>query len=161
MLTEADKMSLDGDESRYSSEPRDESPCLDDDLGEVTDEEDWASIGAAALRQGGWFPASSGGGGKIYNTHVLSISSGKAHRRGGGGPSPSNLALSVPGTNSSIFYPHVRVPVITNISSVNDHRHQHQHRSEGDEGATAGLEGMGNDSQEREAVEALLRLGSV
>ena len=48
--TEADKMSLDGDHEDYASS---EAPdMLDEDLGEgdVTDEEDWASIGAEALR---------------------------------------------------------------------------------------------------------------
>ncbi|KAI1630277.1 putative Sin3 binding protein-domain-containing protein [Exophiala viscosa] len=47
---EADKMSLDGDDDGYVSSIAPEP--LDQDLGdgEVTDEEDWGSIGAAALR---------------------------------------------------------------------------------------------------------------
>jgi hypothetical protein len=47
---EADKMSLDGDDDAYESSIAPEP--LDEDLGEgdVTDEEDWAAIGADALR---------------------------------------------------------------------------------------------------------------
>ncbi|KAA6407119.1 MAG: Sin3 binding [Lasallia pustulata] len=52
---EADKMSLDGaDESCSSSDAPggDEDVAPEDEVGDVTDEEDWASIGAAALRLG-------------------------------------------------------------------------------------------------------------
>jgi hypothetical protein len=41
---EADKMSLDGDESCSSSEAPDDAAVLDEDIGDVTDEEDWANI---------------------------------------------------------------------------------------------------------------------
>ena len=57
---EADRMSLDGANSCSSSDGPDNDPMLEDGLDDVTDEEDWASIGAAALRQGS-FPIKSGG----------------------------------------------------------------------------------------------------
>ncbi|KAJ5183438.1 hypothetical protein N7492_001054 [Penicillium capsulatum] len=47
---EADKMSLDGDEPCSSSEAPDDLPDGEWDEGDVTDEEDWAQIGADALR---------------------------------------------------------------------------------------------------------------
>ncbi|KAJ5748397.1 uncharacterized protein N7511_010093 [Penicillium nucicola] len=49
---EADKMSLDGDDGEYcsSSEAPDEMQENEWDEGDVTDEEDWAQIGADALR---------------------------------------------------------------------------------------------------------------
>lgn len=66
---EADKMSLDGDEDGYqSSEAPPEDPMMDFDEGDETDEEDWGSIGAEALRARS-LPASSlpkGAIGRIY-----------------------------------------------------------------------------------------------
>jgi len=49
---EADKMSLDDNEARYAYSPAPEPLLMDEDMvdGDETDEEDWASIGAAALR---------------------------------------------------------------------------------------------------------------
>lgn len=48
---EADKMSLDGSASASCSEaPDDDMVMRDDDPDDVTDDEDWAAIGAAALR---------------------------------------------------------------------------------------------------------------
>ncbi|KAI9803659.1 MAG: DNA-binding proteins Bright/BRCAA1/RBP1 and proteins containing BRIGHT domain [Piccolia ochrophora] len=109
---EADKMSLDGSASCSSSAP-DESyhPHADADLGDITDEEDWAAIGAAALRQGS-LP---------HNPSYIHY----ANRHAGGGPPSSALAKSVPLYNT-----------------------------------TAGLV-VASDSQEREAVEALMRLSNV
>ena len=52
IATEADKVSPDGDKAHSVS--RDQSLCLDDNLGEVTEgeteEENWAGIGATALQ---------------------------------------------------------------------------------------------------------------
>lgn len=66
---EADKMSLDGDGDGYqSSEAPPEDPMLDFVEGDETDEEDWGSIGAEALRARS-LPASSlpkGAVGRIY-----------------------------------------------------------------------------------------------
>ena len=71
---EADKMSLDDDEGGYaSSEAPPADPMLEDfDDGDVTDEEDWESIGAEALRARSLPPGSlpnsriPSGGGRIY-----------------------------------------------------------------------------------------------
>jgi hypothetical protein len=112
---EADKMSLDGDASCSSSEAPPEDDIMGDDPEDMTDDEDWAAVGAAALRA----PSYSASG---PNRNFLSSS---------GGPSLL-LAKSVPFRTA---------PQHNNIdfSSL----------------------GMASDSQEREAVEALLRLGSV
>lgn len=47
---EADKMSLDDSASASCSEPPDDDMVMRDDPEDVTDDEDWAAIGAAALR---------------------------------------------------------------------------------------------------------------
>lgn len=47
---EADKMSLDGDESCSSSEAPPDDEVMGDNPDDMTDEEDWAAVGAAALR---------------------------------------------------------------------------------------------------------------
>jgi hypothetical protein len=118
---EADKMSLDGDVREYcsSSEAPDEE-IPDEDWGEedVTDEEDWAQIGAAALRA-----RSLNGGGGFIN--------GNAPLLRGGGPAPSSLAKSAPR----------HIPIQQLGFSVPD--------------------GMVGNKEERAAVEALLRLGSM
>ncbi|KAI4186807.1 MAG: hypothetical protein L6R41_003228 [Letrouitia leprolyta] len=62
---EGDKMSLDGADSLSASPNGVLMPP--DELGEVTDEEDWASIGAAALRQAS-YPLT--GGSRIFNDNL-------------------------------------------------------------------------------------------
>ncbi|PKX94739.1 uncharacterized protein P174DRAFT_442063 [Aspergillus novofumigatus IBT 16806] len=120
---EADKMSLDGDDREYcsSSEAPDEE-IPDEDWGEedVTDEEDWAQIGAAALRA-----RSLNGGGGFLN------SNGPSPLLRGGGPAPSSLAKSAPR----------HIPIQQLGFSVPD--------------------SMVGNKEERAAVEALLRLGSM
>ncbi|KAJ5085843.1 hypothetical protein N7532_010614 [Penicillium argentinense] len=105
---EADKMSLDGEDGREfcsSSEAPDE--MQDDDEGTDTDEEDWAQIGADALRA------------RSYN--------------GGGGPFVrSNVAARAKALPAGVFGPTLDASAPRNI-----------------------------DTQERAAVEALLRLGSM
>ncbi|KAL8727050.1 MAG: hypothetical protein Q9181_005844, partial [Wetmoreana brouardii] len=64
---EADKMSLDGGDSCSASDLRKNGPTPLDDIEDVTDEEDWASIGAAALRQAS-FPLT--GGSRIFNNSL-------------------------------------------------------------------------------------------
>lgn len=115
---EADKMSLDGEADEYcsvSEAPEDEIP--DDEWGEedVTDEEDWAHIGADALRA-----RSLNGGGFVDAKRQQSMARG-------GGPASSNLAKSVPQS----------VPIKQLGFNLPD------------------------DREERAAVEALLRLGSM
>jgi hypothetical protein len=112
-LNEVDKMSLDGDESCSSSEAPPEDEPMGGDSEDITDDEDWAAVGAAALRAASY---SASGPGRNFLTSRY-------------------LARSVP----------LRPPPHT--QPTNDH--------------DLSAFGMSSDSQEREAVEALLRLGSV
>ncbi|KAK0129804.1 hypothetical protein ONS96_000356 [Cadophora gregata f. sp. sojae] len=118
---EADKMSLDGDESCSSEAPPEDDLMGDSD--DMTDEEDWAAVGAAALRAASY--SASGPGRNFLSSRIYGGS--------GGGPSLSTMAKSVPVRSSQ--------PAPNNIDFV--------------------AFGMTSDPQEREAVEALLRLGSV
>jgi hypothetical protein len=120
---EADKMSLDGDESCSSSEAPPDDEIMGDDPDDITDDEDWAAVGAAALRATSYSAAGPG------RNFLTSQYNGGSH--GGGGPSLSALAKSVP----------LRTLQPTNFD--------------------LSAFGMTTDSQERDAVEALLRLGSV
>ncbi|CAM1505429.1 Fc.00g110660.m01.CDS01 [Cosmosporella sp. VM-42] len=118
MEHEADKMSMDGSASASCSEAPDDDIVMNDDPEDVTDDEDWAAVGAAALRAESYpnmaaaqfernqFPSS------VYTTGGLRSFSGMARA-----PQQANIDFSALG------------------------------------GAP--------DAQEREAVEALLRLGSV
>lgn len=64
---EADKMSMDGDEDGYQSSEAPEPEDIEMDEGDVTDEEDWQSIGADALRARSLPPGSlPNSGGRIY-----------------------------------------------------------------------------------------------
>lgn len=127
METEADKMSLDGDESCSSSEAPPEDEIMGDDPDDITDDEDWAAVGAAALRAASY---SASGPGRNFLTPQSYIGGAGS----GGGPSLiSTMAKSVP------LQP------------------QYHGRSKIDFSAF----GMTSDSQEREAVEALIKLGSI
>ena len=121
---EADKMSLDGGASCSSSEAPPDDDIMGDDPEDVTDDEDWAAVGAAALRAASY--SASGPNRNFLSSHVYSGGS-----QSGGGPSLS-LTKSMPLQT-------VPQPNIIDFSSL----------------------GMTSDSQERDAVEALLRLGSV
>ncbi|KAI4147244.1 MAG: hypothetical protein LQ341_001841 [Variospora aurantia] len=141
---EADKMSLDGAGS-CSSDPYNDVPPRLDDLEEATDEEDWASIGAAALRQAS-FPLT--GGSRIFNNSLYPPrpdpkSRGRGHR--------SVLATSVPITSYTTHLQQDAQPGPQHL------QHQQQRQSNL---PVAGPEGD-IDSNDREAVEALLRLGSM
>ncbi|KAL4871576.1 hypothetical protein BDV12DRAFT_24402 [Aspergillus spectabilis] len=85
---EADKMSLDGMDRDYcSSSPAPDDEVQDEDWGEedVTDEEDWAQIGAAELRARSM---NNRGGGFVNARHPPQLH--------GGGPASSSLAKSAP-----------------------------------------------------------------
>ncbi|TGO83413.1 hypothetical protein BPOR_0652g00040 [Botrytis porri] len=123
MPDEADKMSLDGDESGSSSSEVGDNAMMEDDPNDVTDEEDWAAVGAAALRAASYSasgPFTSGPLPQVFNSHVY---------RGG-------------------------------LRSVVGHSLPAPPRTHTPSGFTA-LNMASADSQEREAIEALLRLGSV
>ncbi|KAG0646876.1 stb3 [Hyphodiscus hymeniophilus] len=107
---EADKMSLDGSCSSSEAPPEDEP--MGDDPEDMTDDEDWAAVGAAALRAASY--SASGPGPNFLTSRYM--------------------AKSVPLRSS-----HIQPPNTFDLSAF----------------------GMTSDSQEREAIEALLRLGSV
>ena len=140
---EADKMSLDGlEDSCSSSSPPSTRRIIDYELGDITDEEDWASIGAAALRQAS-YPLS---GGLIPTNHQRYVQRAdpKSRGRGGGGRPPEATAKSMPNTRPIMY---------------NNNNEQQQQAAR----ALMGFSPMpeGNDAQDREAVEALLKLSSV
>lgn len=140
---EADKMSLDDDCSSYDAP--DVKPLPNDDLDDVTDEEDWASIGAAALRQGS-FPR-SGGLMPTTQRHASHFDP-NSRGRGSGVRPPIRVAKSMPVTNSIMY---------------NKRKQQQQHDAAH---ALMGFSplpenGFAGDAQDREAVEALLKLSSV
>ncbi|RFU34766.1 hypothetical protein B7463_g1511, partial [Scytalidium lignicola] len=117
---EADKMSLDGSCSSSEAPPEDE--IMDDDPDDITDDEDWAAVGAAALRAASYSVSGPG-----HNFLTSRVYTGRTHLTAGG-PSVSALAKSAPMQPNNL-----------NLSAF----------------------GMTSDSQEREAIEALLSLGSV
>ena len=151
---EADKMSLDG-QVCTSPAVRDQS-ILHDDL-DVTDEEDWASIGAAALRQASY--ASSPGhlrpSQRRQQSYVDPKSRGRGVSRGRGitkRPS-SNFAKSLPMANHSVLYGGKHQPsakAAAAASVVNKESLEFPK-----------VPDVGFGSQDREAVEALLKLSSV
>ncbi|KAL9616815.1 MAG: hypothetical protein Q9160_008338 [Pyrenula sp. 1 TL-2023] len=129
---EADRMSLDGDDDRESctsSEAPDEA-MLDDLEGDVTEEEDWASIGAAALRARSFPSNPASGGGTLYQP-IRSFSSIRS----------SPYAISR--------------PIATTKVRKNSNKARKPSKSLLSYGVKA------SDTQEREAVEALLSLGSM
>ncbi|KAL6243126.1 DNA-binding proteins Bright/BRCAA1/RBP1 and proteins containing BRIGHT domain [Rhinocladiella similis] len=128
---EADKMSLDGDDGGYVSSVAEEP--LDEDLGEgdATDEEDWASIGAEALRARS-LPnnaRSVSGPGRLYQP--IATYSYRPRQRS---KTPAEIARTAPAK-----------PVPINSTTPYSFP------------SGAGV----NNSQERAAIEALLSLGSV
>ena len=173
---EADQMSLDNASSCSSDEERERRPRRRDlELGDVTDEEDWASIGAAALRQGS-FPRTGG----IMPTHsrshpyqyvdpksrgrgtVSSSARQRSHHRLAQNPSSASMAKSAPMTKSSL----VR-STSNNVQyfSNSDTHHNtgvldpEQQRAQVHTNQAATVE-LPPDVQDREAVEALLRLSA-
>ncbi|KAI4204150.1 MAG: hypothetical protein LQ350_001341 [Teloschistes chrysophthalmus] len=138
---EADKMSLDGIDECSVSNPPGKKPVQLEDIGDATDEEDWASIGAAALRQAS-FPLT--GGSRIFNNNLYPPCPEPKSRGRGAGRSRQVLAKSVP---------------ITSYKTTNHlqayARPGAQHK---DANPSAGP-GGDIDISDREAVEALLKLG--
>ncbi|EOO01363.1 hypothetical protein UCRPA7_3137 [Phaeoacremonium minimum UCRPA7] len=112
---EADKMSMDGSASASCSEAPDDDVVMNDDPEDVTDDEDWAAMGAAALRAASYSNAvQPNPSSRVYNGGMRSFSGNTGMTRA---PQFGSLNLTALGGTS--------------------------------------------DAQEREAVEALLRLGSV
>ena len=139
---EADKMSLDSlDNSCSSSSPPNSRQIQDYDIDDDTDEEDWASIGAAALRQAS-YPLS---GGLVPTNHQRYAQRVNPRSRGRGAPGrpPASTAKSMQTTNRIMY-------------NTKQQQQQAAH-------ALMGFSPMpeGSDAQDREAVEALLKLSSV
>ena len=124
-MGEADKMSLDGCSS--SEPPSDQDLMDEDDSDQMTDEEDWAAVGAAALRAPSYSASGPGG----HNFLSAQLYMGGA--RGGGGPPPRHMARSAPPKRV------ISQPRNFDFSAF----------------------GMTSDPQERDAIAALLQLGSV
>ncbi|KAF7551599.1 hypothetical protein G7046_g7670 [Stylonectria norvegica] len=118
---EADKMSMDGYGSASCSEAPDDDVVMNDDPEDVTDDEDWATVGAAALRAESYpnmFAAQTDR--NFFSTSTYTPGGLRSFSAGSGmarPPQPTNIDFSAFAATS--------------------------------------------DAQEREAVEALLRLGSV
>lgn len=120
MEDEADNMSLDGSASASCSEaPDDDDIMMNDDPEDMTDDEDWATMGAAALRA------------ESYPNMAAALSARSVDNTR---PFQGMRSFSA-GSGMA------RAPQTTNI----------------DFSVTA----PASDAQEREAIEALLRLGSV
>lgn len=122
MEHEADKMSMDGYESASCSEAPDDDVAMNDDPEDVTDDEDWAAMGAAALRAESYPNMAAALSSDNEAMHPNTYNPGGMRQFSGRSgmarpPQPANLDMT----------------------------------------AAAGT----SDAQEREAVEALLRLGSV
>ena len=139
---EADKMSLDGEICTSPPFPA-HTPAFDD-LDDATDEEDWASIGAVALRQGSC-PLTGGilsTNRRRYQPYVDPKSRGRGITKK---PS-SHLAKSLPLANGSVYYG----------------KHQQPKQAAVQESKNLfNVPDAGFGSQDREAVEALLKLSSV
>lgn len=118
MEHEADKMSMDDSASASCSEAPDDDVAMNDDPEDVTDDEDWAAVGAAALRADSYPNMAAA----LESGHNLSSNT----YTGGMRTLPTSFGAHPP-------------PVRIDYSAFP---------------ATS-------DAQEREAVEALLRLGSV
>ena len=141
---EADQMSLDGiGVSRHTCDQAEQKKGFHDDLDETTDEEDWASIGAAALRQGS-YPLS---GGLMPTNHRYAPHRDPRSRRRAAGRGSSNMAKSMPMTKSLM---------------CNRKTQQQADAARTLMGFSPMPEnGLSDNAQDREAVEALLKLSSV
>lgn len=121
MEDEADNMSLDGSGSASCSEAPDDDVMMNDDPEDMTDDEDWAAMGAAALRA------------ESYPNMAAALT----------GRSVGSMQQPFHGLRSfSAGSGMARSPQPTNALSVT-------------------VTARASDAQEREAIEALLRLGSV
>ncbi|KAL1392754.1 putative Sin3 binding protein-domain-containing protein [Phyllosticta capitalensis] len=142
---EADKMSLDGEDDGYDSPPAPEA--MDDDLelddeDDATDEEDWAGMGAEMLRQGSYrgYGGGLGNGGVVRDYNQLSKATTARAK-----PSP---------VSRSFGHAQARPASRGGVSM------SYQERPTAHKGWT-GMAGLPESLQEREAAEALLRMGSM
>ncbi|KAF2837954.1 hypothetical protein M501DRAFT_1006441 [Patellaria atrata CBS 101060] len=141
---EADKMSLDGDDdgigaSSSASRAGDRRRAADlaGDFDDATDEEDWAMIGAAALRQAS-LPVA--GGGRLSRHHNRR-QSGQPRGKSRNAPRVISSSFNL-GSGFGVYGSTSEQLASSNINGV------------------MGMNGMA-DSQEREAIAALLSMGSM
>jgi hypothetical protein len=145
---EADKMSLDGSSPAISED----DSLSSDSEGDETEEEDWAAMGADALRKASLPATASPGARRNYN--LMSIPGSLHDAR------TSSIYGSAGGARSSLLTRSTpqfvrRPPAMTTKSS--------QHRGSVNKvpfGHAATPMEIDQTSQEREAIEALLRMGS-
>jgi hypothetical protein len=155
-MHEADKMSLDGDGDGDNDDPDyassspapDDDPAFDDDLAsDATDEEDWAGIGAQALRARSLPFSTTPLPKHLYQPVpipiILSKASARSRSRGRGTPTSSTFARSIP-----IHSIPQSAPPVPNLHPL----------LKG--GSTALPSGLGG-KEERDAIEALLSLGTM
>lgn len=134
----ADLMSIDGDVSRMRIQSRRESAALPGPLDySDTDEEDWASMGAAALRHG----SVSSAGGRSFKSNMMMTSANQERPRR---PSITPYGRSMPGPRS----------LGRSLSSKN---HSPAPPSAGPKLDFTGVEA---DEKEQAAITALMRMGS-
>jgi hypothetical protein len=124
---EADRMSMDGSASASCSEAPEDDVVMNDDPEDVTDDEDWAAVGAAALRATSYSASAQG------RTDQAAFSS-RVYASGGGLRSFSATAGMA------------RPPQLATFGTFD---------------FSGSALAATSDAQEREAVEALLRLGSM
>ena len=143
---EADKMSLDGDvESCPSSSVPAEEDIKEDDSGDVTDEEDWAGIGADELRQRAY--AASGGVTRHHrNYNHLSLKL-------------SNNRLKSERRLTTLPYRNLTKQHKTN-HDCHDRKYNESPLSSLNTNSPRPFEASAQSSQERAAIEALLSMGS-
>lgn len=132
----ADNMSMDDEGTASCSEAPDDDVVMNDDPDDATDDEDWAAMGAAALRAES-YPKETGEDG------IRHVAEGTAALAAVSWPEKTHLAQAqAPVAGARSFRSHFFSRA--DLSSVN-------------------IDALAQSSnvQEREAVEALLRLGSV
>lgn len=138
---EADKMSLDGS----SDENSEDDSMTSDSAGDETEEEDWAAIGPDTLRKASLSTAASTSVRRNYNLISIPGSLYEARRSstyGGGGRSPSHFSSSHYARRPSVM---TRSPFSGTPQAANN----------------ANAMDVDQTMQEREAIEALLRMGSM
>lgn len=144
---DAEKMSLDGDNTGSSPPTLNDEPMLDVADGDSTEEEDWAGIGPAALRAG-YLPRNSIHP-RTYIPHPHPMSRVRNTRNRSREPPSSIPPASTSRSNSPLVNHHPHPP----RTSQNQINFSTSPLPDG------GL--CGNNSQEREAIEALVRLKNV
>lgn len=113
---EADRMSMDGNEDRYGSASPPPEPLMEVDMpeGDETDEEDWTSIGPAALRAQSLPPDKRllSGGGHLYQPISYMSSKPRSHTPATG------MTRSIPLRTANTFNSGIQFP--NGVGGVND-----------------------------------------